>query len=258
MEAKISLIFSRPMGIRKPEIPKTFEDAYLSVFASPDAPEYLWSPYPCDRQPQQSLYRQAISLECQLAVIIEEASRFFTPAETGTPVSNYNDVRIVKEKLQRWGAGPLQRFLTRNILLPSILFLEITYGMVFLKLLHRPCRFPLQDDVHESPAFTRASYGASIISNLWLYQATYGMRHEYWLAQSCLAATTAVIFKLDDNSSLSKSVVMACQLLYSIGEFLPVANEYLLAIKEFARQQTVDLPQACRITFSGLSVRTGE
>lgn len=97
MEAKISLIFSRPMGIRKPEIPKTFEDAYLSAFASPDAPEYLWSPYPCDRQPQQSLYRQAISLECQLAVIIQEASRFFTSAENGTPVSNYNDVRVVKE-----------------------------------------------------------------------------------------------------------------------------------------------------------------
>jgi hypothetical protein len=72
-----------------------------------------------------------------------------------------------------------------------------------------------------------------------------------------LAAATSIIFKLDDNSSLSKSVVMACQLLYSIGEFLPVANEYLLAIKELARQQSVELPKACRIVFSGLAVRTG-
>jgi len=83
------------------------------------------------------------------------------------------------------------------------------------------------------------------------------MRHEYWLTQACLEAAKAIIFKLDDNSSLSKSVVMACQLLYSIGEFLPVANEYLLAIKELARQQTVNLPKACRIIFSGLAVRTG-
>jgi hypothetical protein len=129
--------------------------------------------------------------------------------------------------------------------------------MVFLKLLRRACRFPLQDDAHESTASTRASYGASIISNLWVYRAAYGMRHEYWLMQACLAAATAIIFKLDDNPSLSKSVVMACQLLYSMGEFLPVANEYLLAIKELARQQTVDLPKACRIIFSGLAVRTG-
>ncbi|KAH7199039.1 uncharacterized protein B0J16DRAFT_393027 [Fusarium flagelliforme] len=257
LEAKISLIFSRAMRIRKPEIPKTFEDPYLSVFANPDAPEYFWSPYPCDRQPRQSLYRQAISLECQLAVIIEEASRFFMPAEAGTPVSNYNETRAVKEKLHRWGTGALQRFLAHNTLLPSILFLETTYEMVFLKLLRRPCRFPLKDDAHESTASKRASYGASIISNLWVYRAAYGMRHEYWLTQACLAATSAIIFELDDNSSLSKSVVMACQLLYSIGEFLPVANEYLLAIKELSRQQTVDLPKACRIIFSGLAVRTG-
>lgn len=129
--------------------------------------------------------------------------------------------------------------------------------MVFLKLLRRPCRFPLQDDAHESIASTRASYGASIISDLWLYRAAYGMRHEYWLTQACLAAATAIIFNLDDNPSLSKSVVMACQLLYSIGEFLPVANEYLLAIKELSRQQSVELPKACRIIFCGLAVRTG-
>jgi hypothetical protein len=83
------------------------------------------------------------------------------------------------------------------------------------------------------------------------------MRHEYWLTQACLAAATAIIFKLGDNPSLSRSVVMACQLLYSIGEFLPVANEYLLAIKELSRQQSVELPKACRIIFSGLAVRTG-
>lgn len=112
------------MRIRKPEIPKTFEDAYLSVFANPDAPEYFWSPYPYDRQPRQSLYREAISLECQLAVIVEEASRLFTPAEAGTPVSNYNETRVIKEKLQRWGTGALQRFLAHSTLLPSILFLE--------------------------------------------------------------------------------------------------------------------------------------
>jgi hypothetical protein len=112
------------MRIRKPQIPKTFEDAYLSVFANPNAPEYFWFPYPCDRQLRQSLYREAISLECQLAVIIEEASRFFTPTEAGTPASNHNEMRVVKEKLQRWGTGALQRFLAHSILLPSILFLE--------------------------------------------------------------------------------------------------------------------------------------
>ncbi|KAJ3542275.1 hypothetical protein NM208_g4187 [Fusarium decemcellulare] len=257
LEAKISLILSRAMKIRKPEIPKTFEDAYSSLFSNPEAPEYFWSPYPGDRQPQQSLYREAFSLECQLAVIIQETSRFFALTEPEMRVPNDNEMRAAKEKLQRWGTGALQRFLGNISLLPSILFLETTYEMVFLKLLHCPYRFPLQDDTDGSTTSTRASYGASIITNLWVYRATYGMRHEYWLMQACLEAATAIMFKLGDNPTLSKSMVMACQLLYSMGEFLPMANEYLLVIKGLARQQGVDLPKACRIFYSGLAVRTG-
>lgn len=128
--------------------------------------------------------------------------------------------------------------------------------MVLLKLLSHPCEACPQDDTHEVPAHERALYGASVISKLWTYRVTYGLRHEYWLMQACLVAATAIIFKVKDNSSLSKSMVIACQLLYSIGEFLPVANQYLLAIKDLACQQTIELPKACRVVFSGSTIRT--
>ena len=128
--------------------------------------------------------------------------------------------------------------------------------MVLLKLLRHPCEACPQDDTNEQPVYERALYGASVISKLWTYRVTYGLRHEYWLMQACLVAATAIVFKVKDNSSLTKSMVIACQLLYSIGQFLPVANQYLLAIKDLACQQTIELPKACRIIFSGSTIRT--
>lgn len=112
------------MRIEKPQIHKAFEDAYLFLFATPDTPEHFWSPYPGDSQQQQSLYREAISLECQLAIMIEEASRFFTLVESGTTVSNSNETKAITEKLQRWGTGALQQFLASDSPPPSIIFLE--------------------------------------------------------------------------------------------------------------------------------------
>ena len=75
--------------------------------------------------------------------------------------------------------------------------------------------------------------------------------------QVCLAAVTPVISNLKDNMGLSKPVVMACQLLYSMGEFLPAANGCLLVVKDIARQQAVDLPKACRFLYAALAVRMG-
>jgi hypothetical protein len=107
-------------------------------------------------------------------------------------------------------------------------------------------------------ASTRASYGASIISNIWVYRAAHGIRHEYWLNQACFSAASALLPRLNDNPSFSKVIVMACQLLYAMGNYMPAANKSLLAIKVLARKQKVDLPKPCRILFSGLAVRTGK
>ncbi|KAM5357655.1 hypothetical protein ACJZ2D_016043 [Fusarium nematophilum] len=124
LEAKLSLTFSRAMRIGKPKIPKTFEDAYSSIFAKPDAPEYFWFPYPRQCAPRQSLFREIISLECQLAEMIHEVSGFFAPTNSGIPASNYNETRTAYERLLRWGTRASQRFLTNSSILPSFLFLE--------------------------------------------------------------------------------------------------------------------------------------
>ncbi|KAJ3453382.1 hypothetical protein MRS44_017629 [Fusarium solani] len=219
LEAKLSLTSSRPMRIAKPKMAKTFEDAYTSIFARPGAPEYFWFPYPRQSAPRQSFFREVISLECQLAEMIHEFSEVFAPTYSGIPASSYNETRAFYDRILRWGTRATQRFHTNGIFPPSFLFLETTYDMMLLKVLDHLSRFPLHNGTHKSILSKRASHGASIISNLWVYRATFGLRHEFWLTQACLAATTAVIFNLGDTPSLSKSVVIACQLLYGIGEF---------------------------------------
>ncbi|KAI8710716.1 Amidohydro-rel domain-containing protein [Fusarium sp. LHS14.1] len=257
LEGKLSLTSSRPMRIAKPKMAKAFENAYTSIFAKPSAPEYFWSPYPRQSAPRQSFFREIISLECQLAEMIHEFSEIFAPTYSGPPASSYNETRAFYDRLLRWGTHASQRFHTNGIFPPSFLFLETTYDMMLLKVLDHLSRFPLHNDTHKSILSKRASHGASIISNLWVYRATFGLRHEFWLTQACLAATTAVIFNLSDTPSLSKSVVIACQLLYGIGEFLPVANQCLLVIKALSSPQDVAFPTSYRMIYSKLAIRMG-
>ncbi|KAH6873634.1 hypothetical protein B0T10DRAFT_234932 [Thelonectria olida] len=258
LEMRISLTFSREMRIRRPKISKTFVDAYSSMFADPGASECSWFPYPGPHQRQPSYFRDLITYECQLAELVWEASWFFALSKANAPLPDYNAVKAIYDKLLAWNMGATQRFLLNSRLLPSILFLDATFEMVLLELLNCLCRFPSHHINGQTLASTRASYGASVISNLWVYRAAYGLRHEYWLKQACFSAATAVLLRLGDNPSLSKTMVMACQLLYAMGEYLPVANKCLLAIKVLAQGQGIDLPKPCRIIFSGLAVRTGK
>ncbi|KAH6896644.1 hypothetical protein B0T10DRAFT_526067 [Thelonectria olida] len=256
LEVRIALILSREMRIRRPKISKTFADAYSSIFADPEALECSWFPYPnSSRQP--SYFRDVMTYECQLAELAWDASCFFALAKEDAPLPDFNAAQTMFDKLLAWNTGITQRFLLNSRLLPSVLFLDTTFEMVLLELLSCLCRFPYYMD-GQTMASTRASYGASIISNTWEYRAAHGLRHEYWLKQACFSAASALLPRLGDIPSFSKVIVMACQLLYAMGGYLPAANKCLLAIKVLARKQKVDLPKPCRILFSGLAVRTGK
>ncbi|KAI5460641.1 hypothetical protein BGZ63DRAFT_488630 [Mariannaea sp. PMI_226] len=258
LEARISLIFSREMRIKRPRISKSFINAYSSMFADPEAPECSWFPYPGPYQCQPSYFRNLITYECQLAELVSEASWFFGMSKVNTPLPDYNAAKAIYDKLLAWNMGATQRFLLNSHMLPSVLFLDATFEMTLLELLSCLSHFPSHHINGQTPGSTRASYGASVIFNLWVYRAAYGLRHEYWLKQACFSAALAVLLTLGDNLSLSKPIVMASQLLYAIGEYLPVANKCLLAIKELAQTQGIDLPMPCRIIFSGLAVRMGK
>ncbi|KAF7563292.1 hypothetical protein G7046_g820 [Stylonectria norvegica] len=258
LEAKISVTFSRAMRIRKPKITRTFDFANSSVLANPEAPEYFWSPYPDkSSQTQASFFREVIRSKCRLAELVQEASPLFLLSEPESPMPSYDEAMVIYEKLLSWNADANQRHLSNTGLLPAISFLDITYEMVVLKILSCLCRFPSRDIAGETAASTRATYGSSIISNLWLYRVAYGLRHEYWLMQACFSASTSVVYNLGNNSTLPKAFFRSCQLLYEMGEYLPVANECLLVIKTLVHCYAIDLPKACSIIFVKLGVRTG-
>lgn len=134
---------------------------------------------------------------------------------------------------------------------------SVTFEHTMVKLLgclsgHRSCELK-----PETVASTHTSYATSILSNLWVYRAAYGMRHDYWFMQSCFLAGSAIVLKLGDNPSLSKAMITACQLLSAMGEYLPVANKCLLTIKETADRYDIELPKPCMIIFAVLAVKTG-
>ena len=135
---------------------------------------------------------------------------------------------------------------------------RVTFEVLLLRVLDCLCRFPAQEINEESLASTRASYGVSIISNLWVYRAAYGLRHEYWLMQACFLAILALLPNLGKTPSLAKSMVMACQLLYSMGEFLPPANECLWIIRKLLDRHGLEVPKPCKNIFAGVAVRYGK
>ena len=105
-------------------VPETFDAIYSPILFRSEASERFWLPYPCDQFREQSLYRECISLECQLAVLVQEASKFFTPTEARIPALYHNEKRAIDGKLRRWATNVLQSFLGRTTVVPSILFLE--------------------------------------------------------------------------------------------------------------------------------------
>ena len=105
-----------------------------------------------------------------------------------------------------------------------------------------------------SPA---ASHGASIISSLRVYRATYGIRHDYWFGQACFRGAVAVLYDYENNPGLFNSIAFACELLLAVGEYLPTANRYLWTIKALAARRHIALPRPCAKVFSILAARDG-
>lgn len=129
--------------------------------------------------------------------------------------------------------------------------------MILLQLLACLARFPSY--MHAQAASSAlSSCAASLLSNLWVYRAAHGLRHEYFLQQACSSAAAALLPSLINAPGLTKVVVMACQLLYDMGEYLPAANRSLLRVRALARLRGVAMPKGCKVLFSGSAVRMGK
>ena len=76
--------------------------------------------------------------------------------------------------------------------------------------------------------------------------------------QVCVAANIPIINKLCDSPNLYKSINMSCQLLYSIGEVLPIANEGLLAVQTLVCRQGASQPKVFRLLQKALIARSGK
>ena len=125
---------------------------------------------------------------------------------------------------------------------------SVTYETLLLKVLGCLERFTFQHHSREALAWTRAFYGSSIITNIWSYRVAYGLFYDCWLVQVCLPANIPIVAKLSDNPHLYKTIITTCQMLYGVGEVLPIANKTFLAIQALVFQQGVKPPKGLQAT----------
>jgi hypothetical protein len=225
------------------------------MFPDFQAPGISRSPFSYPGEFRQLYTKDLITFECQLAELAWEASWFFSLPVNDLPLPDYDATKEVYTKLLAWNAGRKQRLLLNSDLIPSVIVLDVAFETILLKLLNCFCRSSYLLD-GKAASVIRNSFAASIMSNLWVYRAAHGMRHERWLSQVCLLAATAILQNDEENEGMRKSIAIACQLLFDIGKYLPMGKKGLLIIKVLAQRQSISLPTSCKAVFSSLATGT--
>lgn len=98
-------------------------------------------------------------------------------------------------------------------------------------------------------------HALSILASLAQYRAIYGMRYEHWLARACFTGLRALLRDRGVNPGLSRSIIVAFDILLACAVYLPVASRYLWTAKALALRLEIDLPDACATILSTLAAR---
>ncbi|KAH8178489.1 fungal zn(2)-Cys(6) binuclear cluster domain-containing protein [Sarocladium implicatum] len=255
LEVKLSLIYSRPMRLSRPCMPGPFSSFGSSTATAAGATENVWQPYPYTHRTQFSHFKERCIYEYQLAELAWEASSLLMLSNDNLIDAHHQATKVMYSKVMAWNTGSAQALLLNKSQLPSVLFLDVTFQIIQVKLLTRLAQLTSSESGRQTITSTRASHGETIISSLSVYRALYGVRHEYWLAHTCYTATTAMLNDGGANHGQSKSITIACELLLTIGIYLPVANRFLWNVKALALQLQIALPETCTEIFSILAAR---
>ena len=96
----------------------------------------------------------------------------------------------------------------------------------------------------------------SIVSGLWTYRETHGLRLEYWLAHASFFAARALLPTLKSRIPQMDNVEKACRLPYDLIDYLPVAQDLLIAIRRLMAKENIQAPIGVARIFSYLAART--
>ena len=86
------------------------------------------------------------------------------------------------------------------------------------------------------------SHSEGVISSLWHFYTTFGMRHDSWLLHSCHAAVATLLVNNTLPGIHEESLSRGCQLLYHMGQYMPRANGLILAIWNEAQDRDIKWP----------------
>ncbi len=114
-------------------------------------------------------------------------------------------------------------------------------------------RLPGEDSLLQQQT---VSCALSITSRLWDYHEAHGSRLEYWLAHASFLAARALVPTLKSWIPQIESFEKACQLLFDVTDYLPVAKDLLLTIKRLILRERIQAPSGAARIFARLAPRT--
>ncbi|KAH6613171.1 hypothetical protein C7974DRAFT_380888 [Boeremia exigua] len=235
--------YCRHKQIRKPRIPKLWQDKQTSLYPSRNTADYWWFAYPLSLNAQESMKVEIFNAECSLAEIVEEILDFLDPCKgEALPHENTTRARDLYQRVLDLKYSLPERLRAEDAVHPAAILLQANFDVVLISILS-----PF-DAIKESlfgslDARSISYYHAnSIMSKLWTFRALYTLQHEFWNIQLCSLCAFRVLFDLDFGSLQLDTFTKACQGLYEMTERFPLARNVLASLQSAIELQGLQLP----------------
>ncbi|UNI14819.1 hypothetical protein JDV02_001411 [Purpureocillium takamizusanense] len=206
----------------------------------------LWTPYPVAAEPQLSYHSQVSAAEYELTQMACE----FLPAieeSRSSVVPDYCSSKELYDRFLAWKSSSPDMLRCQTIQAPSWTNLRVWFELVCLKLLEPflGLSFSGFDGVESARSLSR-SHCENLISHLWNYRASFGMRLECWLVYACHASVASLLTNLPLPGPHEDLLCRGCELLFEMGHYMPRANDLLLALQDEASLRNIEIPNACK------------
>ncbi|KAK7420302.1 hypothetical protein QQZ08_010502 [Neonectria magnoliae] len=246
LDAKIHILLGSPMWTKKPVLPKPYQGNASPYHGMVNS---TWRPYPGLNQGQPSHQKESMLAECEFAEFSDrvlyyaEDDRVSIVPDIGRCKALYNELLHRKSALH-------EQFGNERGLIPPKMVLQLFYDMLAIKLLEPCARFSfVEPDGGQTALCLTFQHCESMVSNMWNYRAGFGMRLGYWMLQACRNIVVTLLPRLSTSFSQGETYRKACELMYEMKPYMPLAGETLAILNDTMDTQSIEVPSGATVFF---------
>ncbi|OAA39939.1 Zn(2)-C6 fungal-type DNA-binding domain protein [Metarhizium rileyi] len=225
---------------------------------SPDvstSDEKLWTPYPISDKPQISYRCDTFRIEYNLVRLTAECLEA-SEVNGKALMPNHHGAANIYNRLLNWKESNGRRFRGSSSTLPSWTAVLAFYHTACIKLLGPFVNLPfLEFPDGKSARILSLEHSESIISIIKEYDVVFSTRHDYWLLHTCETAVRRLLLETNLRGPAKDYLAKGCELLYSIGRYMPQANRILLDVKKYVLENDMAIPDTLKTTLQAGSTR---